>query len=131
MKLTPELLEHAYRSGMFPMPNLLGRIGWYQPDPRAILPLDGFHASRSLQRKLKKNVFSVTYDQDFIGVMRGCAARKSTWISSEFIDGYGKLHRLGKAHSVEVWLERKTGGRNVRRSPRRRIFRGIEISHCN
>jgi leucyl/phenylalanyl-tRNA--protein transferase len=110
VKLTPDLLERAYRSGMFPMPDMLGRIGWYQPDPRAILPLDGFHASRSLQRKLKKNLFTVTYDKDFLGVMQGCAQRKSTWITGEFIDGYGKLHKLGKAHSVEVWLDGKLVG---------------------
>jgi leucyl/phenylalanyl-tRNA--protein transferase len=110
MKLTPDLLERAYRAGMFPMPNAFGRIGWYQPDPRGILPLDGFHASRSLLRKLKKNVFSVTYDQDFLGVMRGCANRKSTWITNEFLDGYGKLHFLGKAHSVEVWQNGKLVG---------------------
>jgi leucyl/phenylalanyl-tRNA--protein transferase len=110
MKFTVELLERAYRSGLFPMPNAFGRIEWYCPDPRAILPLDGFHASRSLQRKLKKNLFSVTYDQAFADVMRGCAARKPTWITSEFLRGYTALHQLGKAHSVEVWQDNKLVG---------------------
>src|SRR5688572_8923691 len=102
MRLTPEILVRAYASGVFPMPDARGVIGWYQPDPRAILPLDGFHASRSLQRKLKQNIFEITYDRDFAGVMRGCAERKSTWITDDFIRGYGALHRLGLAHSVEV-----------------------------
>lgn len=103
--LTPELLERAYRLGVFPMPNAIGIVNWYQPDPRAVLPLNAFHASRSLQRKLKKNVFSVTYDQDFTGVMKGCAQRQPTWINKQFVTAYSALHRLGKAHSVEVWSE--------------------------
>lgn len=102
MVLTPPLLVRAYSVGCFPMPNEWGVIEWYQPDPRAILPLDGFHTSRSLQKKLKKNVFEVTYDTDFLGVMKGCAGRKPTWINAEFLRAYGEMHRLGKAHSVEV-----------------------------
>ena len=103
MHLTPALLERAYAMGCFPMPDEMGVIRWYQPDPRAVLPLESFHASRSLRRKLRKGVFEVTYDLDFMGVMRGCASRTPTWITSEFIAGYTALHLLGKAHSVEVW----------------------------
>ena len=110
MKLTPELLQRAYSSGMFPMPGPLGIIQWFQPDPRAILPLDAFHASRSLRRKLKQNDFSVSYDQDFTRVMRGCASRKPTWINAEFIRVYGELHRMGMAHSVEVWRDGRLAG---------------------
>src|SRR4051812_21122883 len=110
MELTPALLERAYSVGCFPMPDERGVIGWYQPDPRAILPLDAFHASRSLQRKLKKNVFEITYDKDFLGVMRGCGSRKPTWINAEFLRAYGQLHRLGQAHSVEVWQAGKLVG---------------------
>ncbi len=102
-KLTTEMLVKAYSLGVFPMPDALGFIRWYQPDPRAVLPLDQFHASRSLQRKLKKNVFEISYDRDFPGVMQGCAARKPTWINKEFLRAYGELHALGRAHSVEVW----------------------------
>ena len=109
MNLTAELLEQAYRAGIFPMPNDFGVVQWYQPDPRAILPLEDFHVSRSLRRKLKKNVFDVTYDEDFVGVMRGCAAREPTWIDENFIRGYSALHRSGKAHSVEV----RQGGKLV------------------
>ena len=110
MPLNPEILEHAYRNACFPMPNWAGRVGWYRPDPRAVLPLDKFHASRSLQRKLKSNYFDVTYDRDFEGVMRGCADREDTWITAEFLDAYTEMHRLGKAHSVEVWREGKLAG---------------------
>jgi len=121
MELTPELLEGAYSAGVFPMPDRFGVIRWYQPRPRAILPLEAFHISHSLQRKLRRTVclpaapsrggpepgasslFAVTYDQAFSGVMRGCASRKPTWINAEFLRGYTAMHRLGKAHSVEVW----------------------------
>lgn len=110
MQLTPALLERAYRGGIFPMPDFFGLIQWYQPDPRGILPLDKFHASKSLKKKLKSDLFSVTYDKDFSGVMRGCANRKPTWINREFLDAYGQLHAMGKAHSVEVWQDGKLVG---------------------
>jgi leucyl/phenylalanyl-tRNA--protein transferase len=111
MDLTPELLDAAYRSGFFPMPDERGVIGWHRPDPRAVIPLDAFHVSHSLMRTLRKGLFDVTYDQDFAGVMRGCGNREPTWITPEFMRAYGELHRLGKAHSVEVWQEgRLVGG---------------------
>ena len=105
MDLTPELLERAYRLACFPMPDELGRIRWIQPDPRGVLPLDAFHASHSLRRTLAKQRFDITYDQNFLGVMQGCAARPQTWITDDFYKGYCALQRLGKAHSVEVWRE--------------------------
>jgi len=105
MQLTPALLERAYRGGIFPMPDFFGLIQWYRPDPRAVLPLDKFHASRSLTRKLKSELFTVTFDKNFTGVMCGCANRKPTWINRDFIDAYGQLHAMGKAHSVEVWQD--------------------------
>jgi leucyl/phenylalanyl-tRNA--protein transferase len=108
--LNAAILEYAYSQGVFPMPDEQGVIRWYQPDPRAILPLENFHASRSLQRTIKKGMFSVTYDQDFIGVVHGCASREPTWITPEFIRAYSELQRLGKAHSVEVWLGEKLAG---------------------
>jgi leucyl/phenylalanyl-tRNA--protein transferase len=110
MKLSVELLVRAYASGIFPMPDERGRLGWYQPDPRAVLPLDSFHASHSLRRTLRKDVFEVTYDRDFTGVMRGCGSREPTWINDEFIKVYGEMHRVGLAHSVEVWQKDKLVG---------------------
>ena len=111
MQLNPALLEHAYRNACFPMPNSRGMLGWYRPDPRAVLPLDGFHASRSLKKKIKSGYFQTTYDMDFTGVMIGCSQRPETWITEEFLTSYTALHKLGKAHSVEVWRNgRLVGG---------------------
>ncbi len=78
-------------------------LEWFRPDPRAILPLDGFHVSKSLRRRLKKNEFVATYDQQFRKVMEHCAAREETWINTEFLNAYTLLHEQGDAHSVEVW----------------------------
>ena len=84
---------------------------WFQPDPRAVIPLDGFHISRSLAKTLRQGVFAIRYNTDFLGVMRGCADREGgTWISREFFEVYGELHRQGKAHSVEAWRGGKLVG---------------------
>jgi len=105
LTFTPKGVERAYRHGIFPMADeRTGEIWWFRPDPRAVLPLDAFHISRSLAKTLRKGVFEVRFNTDFEGVMRGCADRpEGTWISEEFIEVYGALHRLGKAHSVETW----------------------------
>ncbi len=101
---SPDLLRLAYAQGYFPMPHPdTGEILWFHPDPRAVLPLDGFHVSRSLDRTLQKGAFEITIDKDFAGVMDGCAARDETWINDLFKKTYGDLHALGDAHSVEVW----------------------------
>lgn len=110
-RLTPELLIRAYCSGVFPMADHRdGRIGWYRPDPRAIIPLDGFHVPRSLRRTVRKGTFEVTVDADFPAVIRACAARDETWISHEVVAAYSGLHRLGLAHSVEVWRAGRLAG---------------------
>jgi leucyl/phenylalanyl-tRNA--protein transferase len=80
-----------------------GEILWYNPDPRAIIPLDFFHVSKSLRRTARKGCFSVTFDQDFKGVMAGCASREPTWISESIKAAYAQLFTLGFGHSVEVW----------------------------
>ena len=104
--LDPELVEEAYRQGVFPMADTkLGIVTWHRPRRRAILPLEAFHVSRSLARRIRRGGFEVTFDKDFAAVMASCAARKPTWISDEFLAVYGKLHRAGKAHSVEVWVD--------------------------
>lgn len=95
-------VEQAYRAGVFPMAT--GRvITWHRPPVRAVLPLDGFHVSASLSRTLRQARFQVTFDRDFLGVMRGCASRDETWIDNRILRVYSDLHRAGKAHSVEVW----------------------------
>lgn len=110
-KLTPELLVRAYCSGVFPMADRRdGPIHWYAPDPRAIIPLDAFHVSRSLRRTIARGIFDVTVNADFPAVMRACAGRAETWISEEIIRAYTELHRLGLAHSVETWRGGRLAG---------------------
>lgn len=106
-RLTPDLLLAAYCQGIFPMAHDDGTIGWYDPNPRAILPLDTFHVPRRLARRIRHGGFDVRVDSAFVEVMRACAepapGRQATWISDEFVAVYSELHNLGFAHSVEVW----------------------------
>lgn len=105
-ELTPEIVLYAYGQGCFPMPDeKSGNINWYRPDPRAIIPLDGFHVGRTLRRTLKKKDFVIRRDTCFERVMRACAARDETWITDDFIRIYGALHAFGFAHSLEVFRE--------------------------
>lgn len=110
MVLTPQLLLNAYCQGLFPMadPDEDGAVYWYDPNPRTVIPLDGFHVSRSLKKTLRKGRFEVRVDSAFRRVMELCAepreADAKTWISPEFIDLYTELHTLGFAHSVETYL---------------------------
>jgi leucyl/phenylalanyl-tRNA--protein transferase len=88
-----------------------GAVSWYAPDPRAILPLEGFLPSKNLGKLVRQGRFEVVTDRDFEGVMRACADRPTTWISEELIRAYTALHRLGLAHSVECRREgRLVGG---------------------
>jgi leucyl/phenylalanyl-tRNA--protein transferase len=104
--INPALLVRAYREGVFPMAMEDGEIGWFSPDPRAILPLDTFHVPSRLARRVRQGAFDIGVDRDFAGVMRACANRADgTWISREIIDSYTALHRLGLAHSVEAWRD--------------------------
>ena len=103
-KLNSQLLLHAYANGYFPMPDPDTQEPlWYKPDPRAIIPLNGFHTSRSLQRTIDRGQFKTSINQAFTEVILGCAARPETWINQEFINAYVDLHHEGGAHSVEVW----------------------------
>ena len=109
--LTSADVEAAYRAGIFPMADPeRGVITWHRPKRRAILPLDSFHASRSLRALLRRRPFEVTWNRCFTDVMDACADRPGTWISSEFKTIYGELHRQGKAHSVEVWMDGELAG---------------------
>ncbi|NVO57223.1 leucyl/phenylalanyl-tRNA--protein transferase [Rhodobacteraceae bacterium B1Z28] len=104
MSLSPELLLHGYSIGIFPMAENRDdpELFWVDPKFRGVFPLDGFHISRSLARRIRTCGFDVTIDQDFIGVVDGCAARADTWINAELRDLYQKLHQSGHAHSLEV-----------------------------
>ena len=110
--LRPKRLLQAYRSGVFPWYDENEPICWWSPDPRAIFELDGLHVSRRLRRRLRSGRFSVTVDRDFAGVIRGCAEEREdgTWITPEMIHAYEELHRLGYAHSVEVWQDGELAG---------------------
>jgi leucyl/phenylalanyl-tRNA--protein transferase len=107
--LDPRLLIAAYRQGFFPMATENGRILWYDPNPRAILPLDRFHASRRLLRTVRTARFEARVDTSFRSVINACAApapgREQTWISSDIVNAYCQLHQLGLAHSLETWQE--------------------------
>ncbi len=105
-KLNTQILLVAYANGFFPMPHPQSHeICWFNPDPRAIIPLDGFHVSRSLRRTLRKGSFQSSIDRDFVGVVEGCAQRRETWINDEVKRAYTQLHHDGYAHSLEVWLD--------------------------
>jgi leucyl/phenylalanyl-tRNA--protein transferase len=108
--ISPELLEEAYRQGIFPMADEDGRIRWYSPDPRTIIELDRFHISQRLGRTIRSKKFEITIDRDFDGVIRGCADREETWISEEIVAAYSALNRLGKAHSVEAYYDGNLAG---------------------
>lgn len=101
--IDPDLLIEAYRLGVFPMAMENGGIRWFSPDPRTVLPLDGFHVPHGLKRERRAREMEIRIDTSFVAVTRACAARKDTWINEEIIESYGNLHSLGWAHSVEAW----------------------------
>jgi len=101
--LEPSTLIAAYRAGIFPWPFDDHELLWWSPDPRAILPLEGLHVSRSLARLLRQQRFRVTLNAAFAEVIAGCADREETWITPGLRAAYVQLHALGWAHSLEVW----------------------------
>ncbi len=101
--LAPGTILAAYRAGLFPMPIRRQAIGWWSPDPRGVLPLDGLRVSRSLRRSCAR--YDVTVDVAFDRVVRQCAdpRRPHGWISDAIVSAYSRLHELGWVHSVETW----------------------------
>ena len=104
-RLDPRLLLQGYATGIFPMADSreADELFWVEPKNRAIIPLDGFHLSRSLRRTLRSGKFDVTRDRDFAAVIAACAEREETWISAEIERAMLALHGSGHAHSIEVW----------------------------
>ncbi len=112
-----DTLLKAYAIGWFPMADSRDAAGvhWVQPKERAVLPLDGFHLSKSLRKTLLSERYMTTADRAFDAVLDLCAERADdrpdTWINPGIADAMRRLHRLGLAHSIETWEgERLVGG---------------------
>lgn len=107
MTLTPQVMLDGYRRGIFPMAEArhLPQLHWIEPRQRGVIPLDGFHISRSLARTIRRGKYRITADAAFGAVVAACAGRRETWINPELEGLYGALHAMGHAHSLEVWRE--------------------------
>jgi leucyl/phenylalanyl-tRNA--protein transferase len=105
--LTPELMIRAYAAGIFPMSDGAedDSIFWVDPQRRGVFPLDRFHVSRSLSRRIRQGGFEIAINRDFGAVVAACADRPETWINADIHNTYMALHAMGRAHSVEVWME--------------------------
>ncbi|MDR0323142.1 MAG: leucyl/phenylalanyl-tRNA--protein transferase [Treponema sp.] len=125
--LSPGMLLSAYEQGIFPWYNDGDPVIWQSPDPRFLIFQEDLHISSSMRKILRKQVFSVTFDKDFYGVIKGCAEAfrprqndvpaetgersfSGTWISSDIIEAYTELFRLGFAHSAEAWQDGELAG---------------------
>lgn len=105
--LTPELLLRAYAMGVFPMAESRDapRIHWVDPRKRGVIPLDNFHISRSLKRRIADRNYTIRTNSDFAATVAACADRAETWINAEIFALYLALHHQGFAHSLEVWAD--------------------------
>lgn len=107
--ITPQVLLQAYAAGIFPMAESASdpALYWVEPDERGVIPLIGFHVSRSLTKRVKQLSFDIRIDTAFNDVIIACAAktdtRKETWINKRIVTLYSQLHKMGCAHSVEAW----------------------------
>ncbi|TIX89474.1 leucyl/phenylalanyl-tRNA--protein transferase [Rhizobium sp. P44RR-XXIV] len=107
--VTPEILLRTYSIGLFPMAESADdpEIFWVEPEVRGVLPLDGFHVSKSLAKTIRQQPFDIRFNTDFGGVILACAeqtsGRPSTWINQTIRSLYMTLHHIGHAHSVEAW----------------------------
>ncbi|MCE8007880.1 leucyl/phenylalanyl-tRNA--protein transferase [Aestuariivita sp.] len=105
MSLTPDLLLHGYSIGIFPMAEHRNdpEVFWVDPRRRGVMPLDRFHLSRSLKRSIRNTPYRIAVNDDFSATVEGCADRVETWINDEIRTLYVGLHRMGHAHSLELW----------------------------
>ncbi len=110
--LTPERLLFAYDHGIFPWYDEGLPPMWWSPNPRAVMDVQHLHVSRSLERVVRSERFSVTFDCAFQNVILECGREREsgTWIVPEMVDAYCVLHALGHAHSVEVWHDQRLVG---------------------
>jgi len=114
--LTPTRLLNAYRQGIFPWFNEGDAILWWSPDPRVVFDSADFRLPRRFRRSLRQSGWVLSADRDFDGVMRACAQAPragqegGTWIGPSMLAAYSELHRLGHAHSIEVWAGSRLAG---------------------
>jgi len=113
--LSPGMLLSAYEQGVFPWYNEGDPVIWQSPDPRCVIFPDKLHISSSMRKILNNRTFTIKFDENFEGVIRGCAETKrprqnGTWISNDIIEAYTELHRLGWAHSAEAWQDGELAG---------------------
>lgn len=109
IEITPELIVRAYRAGIFPMAEDAADedLFWVSPEWRGIMPIQGFHASKSLRKAMRKSGWTIKVDTDWDAIIEGCASvgkdRSTTWINATIRSVYGELFERGVAHTVEVW----------------------------
>jgi leucyl/phenylalanyl-tRNA---protein transferase len=109
--LSPGMLLSAYEQGIFPWYNPEDPVIWQSPDPRCVILSGKLHVSASMRKIINADVFEITFDLDFVGVIKSCAETKrrgqsgGTWITADIIEAYAELHRLGWAHSAEAWQD--------------------------
>jgi leucyl/phenylalanyl-tRNA---protein transferase len=113
--LSPNRILAAYVNGIFPWYNPGEPILWWSPDPRCVLFPEKLKISKSLAALIKKNIFQIRFDTNFLAVIKNCATAKradelGTWISDDIINAYNQLHELGYAHSVETYRDNKLVG---------------------
>ena len=109
-RLSAVSVLRAYRDGFFPMACGDGRLRWFSPDPRGVLPLENFRLPHGFRRTLPHLDFTVTVNTAFEEVVAGCADRAETWIDPAIARVYAELHAQGAAHSVEVWSRGSLAG---------------------
>ncbi|MDI1257418.1 MAG: leucyl/phenylalanyl-tRNA--protein transferase [Flavobacterium sp.] len=106
--LSIERLQLAYRSGIFPWFEDFDPIIWWSPDPRMVLVPNAFKIPKSMRNIINRNVFKVTFNQNFREVITNCKniprdGQNGTWITNEMVEAYCKLNEIGFAKSIEVW----------------------------
>ncbi|MBA6225255.1 MULTISPECIES: leucyl/phenylalanyl-tRNA--protein transferase [unclassified Colwellia] len=113
--LSPQRIIQAYQLGIFPWFSDGDPVMWWSPNPRGIINIAQLNINKTLQKILKRELFSVTLNKDFKQVIELCADApfrcEETWIVNPMLSAYKKLHAQGKAHSIEVWQnEQLVGG---------------------
>jgi leucyl/phenylalanyl-tRNA---protein transferase len=103
--IPPEILMQAYAQGIFPMADSRNdpEINWYSARRRGIIPFNAFRVPRKVHRLIRKQPYRWSVNEDFRGVIEGCADRETTWISDRIVASFEELHKAGHAHSVEIW----------------------------